>query len=333
MHDEGERRFPRAPWIAAVVSFVAVAVVIFVQLLNQEGKADTTTLGLLLIGGILLFGIVAPAAAVKAADRITKLKVGALELGLKEIKRAERVRPVPSEDNSVKTIRPREVGYLKIVDTLKGRLRFVSQILEFEAEVKFKGKPEKGDRVDEDDEYDYRAIAAWLRKHEMLDQAEEAFVLDLLDGTGADLSEWDAATRKDFLDAAYAFSSRFGPKIWDRWVRRKLGESGWFLAGFDQTEGHRPDFLAHRAGKWALMTARVGGDASGYVEKAGPRLLRFNDFGPIDSRVIVRPEIREGEVKEKYAWGSDHPDGVRVLSLNKLLAHPGLPFAKPASPA
>jgi hypothetical protein len=316
MEAEANRRgIGIGPWAAVVFSLGVVAALIVVQLLNKEGKADTTTLGLLLIGVILLFAAIAPAQAADAIGRITKLKLGAVELGLKEIKRAERVRPVPGEEDGVSAARPSHCGYAEIVEKLQGRLRFVRQILEFTEEVK--------------EEDDYHGIASWLREHGLLQQDEEAFVLDLLDGTGADLPEWEAATRKDFLDAAFAFSVRFGPKIWDRWVRRGLTDSGWFVAGYEQDKGHRPDFLAFRGGLGAVMTARVAGDQTINIEQAGPRLLSFEPRTLVDSRVIVIPDIRRGVVDGGIAWGFDRPDGVRVLKFGELKENPDLAFASP----
>ena len=306
------------PWIAAFFGLGAVAALIVVQLFNNGGKANTTTLGLLAVGLILLFTVAAPYHASEAVRRVSKLKLGALELGLKEIKRAERVRPVPGEGDGVPAPRSPDCGYRQIVAELQGRLRFVRLILEFENEVK---------------EEDYRGIASWLRGHELLRQDEEAFVLDLLEGSGADLPEWDAVTRADFLDAAYAFSVRFGPKIWDRWVRHEIRRDEWFVVDYKQGPGHRPDFLAYREGRWALMTARVVGARPDYLEVAAPRLLDFEPRTLIASRAIVIPDIRAGKVAEECAWGPGRPDGVRVLKLGDLKKDTELAFAEPKAEA
>lgn len=223
---------------------------------------------------------------------------------------------MPGEDDGVVPVRPPDCDYPRIVIELQGRLRFVRRILEFKEEVK--------------NRHDYRGITFWLREHRLLRQEEERFVLDLLDGPNTDLDDWDPTTRSEFLDAAYAFSVRFGPKIWDRWVRQELTKGGWFVADFDQGKRHRADFLAYREGRWAQMTARVGGRTPRYIEKAAPRLLKFEPPELIISSVIVIPDIRNGRVKAKYAWGSNRPNGVRVLHLGELKESPELPFADPS---
>ncbi len=323
MDHEGAKRggeqsvsaFERAiPWVAALFGLGAVAALIVVQLVNNGGKANTTTLGLFAVGLVLLFVVAAPRHASQALARITKLKLGALEFGLKEIKRAARVRPVPGEWDGVLAPREPEFGYHEIVEELQGRLRFVRLILEF------------GGKVREED--GYRGAAAWLREHGLLNQVEEAFILDLIEGTGVDVAEWDVATREDFLDSAYSFSTRFGPRIWDRWVRRRLREDGWFIAEYEQKSGHRPDFLAYLKGqgRWALMTARVGGTSPDYEESAAGRLRKFSANQLINSRVIILPDIREGKAPDQHVWRDDRPDGVRVLKLGPLSASPELAF-------
>lgn len=306
----------KMPWLAAIFALGVAAALIVVQLVNDGGKPDTTTLGLFVLGLLLLFIVIAPSAAAEALGRISKLKLGALEFGLKEIKRAERVRPVPGEGDGVPAPRESDCGYAEIVELLHGRLRFAREILEFEGDVS--------------GEDDYRDIAAWLREHALLKQDDEAFVLDLLEGTGVDVAEWDRATREDFLDAAYAFSFRFGSMIWDRRVRGELRRHGWFLTDYEQPSGHRPDFLAYREGRWALFTARVGGAEPGHAEKAGGRLVNFKPRPLINSRAIVIPDIRHGQVGEELAWSSARPDGVRMIRLGELNREPNLPFAVPA---
>ena len=276
------------PWLAAIFALGVVAALIVVQLINDGGKPDTTTLGLFALGLLLLFAVTAPSAAGEILGRISKLKLGALEFGLKEMKRAERVRPVPEEEDGVLAPRESDCGHAKIVDLLEGRLRFVREILEFEKDV-----------MEEDN---YHGIAGWLREHALLKQDEEAFILDLLEGTGVDVAEWDRATRKDFLDAAYAFSIRFGPKIWDRRVRAALAERGWFVVDYEQPLGHRRDFLAYRDGRWALVTARVAGAKPGHRESSGQRLLAFKPNAVVSSRAIVIPDIRHGKVDDQLAW-------------------------------
>jgi hypothetical protein len=308
-----------APWLAAAVSLLAVALLVYVQLRNQGGKADTTTLGLLLIGVVLMFVIAAPVQAARAAKRITRLKVGAVELGLEEIKLAERVRPVPSEEDEVEAIRPLGCDYARVVAKLEGRLRFVREVLELEKAVK--------------DKHDYIGITMCLREDGLLDGEEKRFMIDLLDGPNVGFDAWDDAARNDFLDAAYAFAVRLGPKVWDRRVKQELTDCGWFIADFNQSKKHRADFLAFRGSRTALMTARVGGTGSGYVEKAAPRLMNFDRFEPIEARVIVIPDKRHGAAKKEYEWSPDQPTGVRVLRLGDLKENPELPFKGLPSPA
>lgn len=295
----------RLPWFAALVALAAVITLMVVQLIKNDGGADSTTLGFLGLATVFLFAVMAPHQTSGALRRITSFKVAGIEVGLGEIKRAERVKPLPGEDDGVGGERPKTNDYAAVVDRLQSRLRFVRLILGLKEEM---------------GEQDYLPIADRLRTDLLLTRDEESFVLDLLEGPELAMTDWSAATREAFLDSAWAFATRFGPLIWDRHVRKRLEDAGWFVADYRQQRGHRPDFLAYREQDWAVMAARVGGNEENpyhYAKTAG-RLVRFKPQEPISGRCIVIPDIRAGTLEEKYRKGSDRQDGVKVVKLGRL---------------
>ncbi|HSC20965.1 MAG TPA: hypothetical protein VLC07_04485, partial [Solirubrobacterales bacterium] len=223
-----------APRFAAGAAFAGAVVLIVVQMRGEEGSPDSTTLGLFLIATSLGFILLAPAATLKALQRVTRFKVGSVELGLAEIKRAERVRPPQEGDGVQAEPRPPGKGYEDCASRLRNRLNRVRRLLGLKA------------RKD-----DYAAIAEELRRTDLLNRDEETFVLDLQEHDPLS-ADWSAATEQKFLDDTWAFATRFRSLVWDRYVRKQLRENGWFIVDFPQKPGHRPDFLACRDERWTL---------------------------------------------------------------------------------
>ena len=298
------------PWIAALIALAGVIVLLVLQLHKKDGEADSTTLVLLILATVLLFAVLAPRTTGDVLRRISTLKLGGVEVGLKEIRRSERIKPIPSEDDGVPVKRPPSSDYGDVVETLEGRLRFAWEFLQFDGgEVK---------------KEDYRGIAGKLRTELLLTQDEEVFTLDLLEGISLDISDWPSTAQNEFLDSAYAFAIRFGPMVWNRKVRRTLDADGWFIADYRQRRGHRPDFLAYRDQRWSLFASRVGASSGGDYDLS-LTANRLADFPPEDSegpkptaRFIVLPDIRDGQIKPEQEKSSGRSEWVEVVKLSEL---------------
>jgi hypothetical protein len=294
-----------APRLAAAAAFAGAVVLIVVQLKGEKGSPDSTTLGLFLIATALGFILLAPAATLKALQRVTRFKVGSVELGLAEIKRAERVRP-PQEGDGVRAEpRPRGKGYEDCANRLRNRLNRVRRLLKLKA------------RKD-----DFAAIAEELRRADLLNRDEETFVVDLQEHDPLS-ADWSSATEQKFLDDTWAFATRFRALIWDRYVRKQLRDNGWFIVDFPQKPGHRPDFLACRDEKWALVAARVGSLREGKpdnLDVVAKRLGRFHEGPALSVRSIIVPD------KARVEMSADLPaqvrTDVRLLTLEESAAAP-----------
>lgn len=244
------------------------------------------------------------------------------ESALAEIQRAERVRP-PGEDDGVaeSTHRPVSADYAAVVKELKARLRFLWKIL---------GLKSDGPRKRE-----YAAIASVLRRKALITSDEEQFILELV-SSDLDPDSWPPNARDEFLDSAWVFAVRLGAMVWDKNVRNALHAAGWFVADYEQALGHRPDFLAYCSGKWALMSARVGGDEKGPPASLEATARRIAGQGPaeqptapmalgaaVEGRCLVIPDIRRATV----AGDSSRLLGaVAVIKLGTLLKHPEAAF-------
>ena len=289
--------------LAAFVAFGGAIALIVVQLDSEKGTPDSTTLGLFLIATALGFILLAPAATVRGLQRVTRFKVGSVELGLAEIKRAERVLPPQEGDGVRPEPRPRSKGYEDCTNRLKKRLNKVRAMLGLEARKN-----------------DYAAIAEELRVTGLLTRDEETFVLDLQEHDPLS-ADWSSATEEKFLDDTWAFATRFRSLVWDRYVRKQLKDSGWFIADFPQEPGHRPDFLAYRDDRWALIAPRVGSllkSKPDSLDIAAKRLWRFKSGPAISLRSIVVPDKARAEMTDDLPM--QVRTGVELLTLEEALA-------------
>jgi hypothetical protein len=302
----------RLLWFASVGALAAVVVLLAMHLDKSEGVMDSTALGLLAGGVGLLFACVAPWQTTQALRRITTFKFAGIELGLGELQRAERVRPLPREEDDEVVVGPRPIGggageeLRRVVDKMQARLRFSWDILEIEK------KPGHQD--------DYRRVASWLRGAQLITQDEEMFILDLLRSDPHDVERWGATARDEYLDSGWQFAVRFGALIWDRHVRRELRRDGWFVADYPQERRHRPDFLGHCAEEgWAVMAARVAGPDHSPVA-LGPSRQRLRDVKQdfVAGRCIVIPDIRAV---------TSYDGDVQVRKLGDVLGAPKAVFA------
>jgi hypothetical protein len=297
------------PRAAALLGLIALVTLTVIQVHAKRGEADSTSVAFLGLAIVLLFGVVAPTQTSDLVRRITTFKFAGVELGLSDIKRAERVRPLPREDDGV-NIRPRpqtgtpDGDYQAVVKELQGRLRFVWDILPVKQDIK---------------KTDYVGITQRLRTESVIDRDEETFILHLLEEARLELGDWSTATQEGFLESAWQYAIRLGPLVWDRWVRQQLSAAGWILANHQQRRGHRPDFLGYREGRWAVMAARIAGpeDKPAPLDASADRLSSFEPQELVSGRVIVIPDIREGSVNRI---------GVEVVKLGDLLDSPALAY-------
>jgi hypothetical protein len=286
--------------LAAAVAFGGAIALIVVQLEGEKAAPDSTTLGLFVIATALGFVLLVPAATVKGLQRVTRFKVGSVELGLAEIKRAERVRPPQEGDGVRPEPRPKGKGYEDCAERLRNRLNGVRRMVGLNAKKE-----------------DYTAIAEELRLTGLLTRDEETFVLDLQEHDPLS-ADWSSATEAKFLDDTWAFATRFRALVWDRYVRKQLSDGGWFIADFPQKPGHRPDFLAYRDQHWALVAARVGSLLKGKpdnLDVAAKRLWNFNNGPTVSTWLIIVPD------KARVEMSDDLPDrakaSVQVLTLKE----------------
>ena len=295
---------------ASAAAFVLVLAVIVVQLV--QGRPDSTTLVLVGIGTALLFGVFAPDSAGALVERMTNFKVvGVVEVGLDTAVLAKGVTPPGDEGDGV-IVERRGQNLEAVVEKLKEKMRTVNKITNLEKRV---GKKS-----------DYPAIVYALAVDRLLDEEEARFVLDLVCGHDLGVKELPYRARQEFLDAAWSFASRFSFVVWDRYVRREMERDGWLVADFKQEPGHRPDFLAYRDGRWALVSARVGrrkGAEKGVARYPLTReRLEESDLGvPLEGRCIIVPGgERIATVVGKKGQGEN--SNVKVLRLSNLLEHP-----------
>lgn len=294
---------PTLAWLAVTLALAGAVGLIVAKLDSTQSAPDGTTLGLFVLAAALGFAALAPGRTIKGLRRVTNFKVGGVELGLAEIKRADRVRP-PQEDDGVRAEpRPRSKGYEACVERLRNRLNRIRTMLALDARKN-----------------DYEGIAGELRVRGLLTRDEETFVVDLqrYDPISDD---WSTAVEEEFLDDTWAFATRFRALIWDRHVRQQLEEKGWFVADYAQKRGHRPDFLAYRDGIWVLIAARVGSledDKPDNLDKPAERLSKYEKGLPISARAVIVPSLKGAE------FTADLPEAarrdVRLVTLDRFLA-------------
>jgi hypothetical protein len=294
-----------AQYCAVLLALAGVCALIVVQLKESDSAVDGTTLGLVAIALALLVPIAAPRASKRWIGNISNLKVGGVEIALREVELATRidlrlgevddgvaVTPLPKTGKASERtllLRRRVLERLRLC-----RDRFLSLPKETEEEL----------------------VAAHLRVEGLL-TADEAEMIRLVLGDLPDeIDRWPVEASAEFLELSWEFVSRLGSTVFDRLARRELKGKGWALADFEQDRGHRPDFLAYRKGVWHLMTVRIPSNP----EKTRKRLQEVVDGGfedipikdEIDSTIVVIPDERTPPDDGRYA-------GVEVKRLAALL--------------
>lgn len=311
-----ERLRNRCKWVrehgagaAALLALLALVALLVLQLV--QGPPDGTTLVLIAAIALLLFGLLAPAETNRVFQRMTNLKVaGVLEIGMQSVTRAEILSPPLIEDENLAGGRKGRT-YAEVVDEVEDKLRFVQAITHMHDET-------ARDRSE-------RQIALWLGGERLLSEEEAEFALDLVSNRELGIEALPKREREQFLDAAWPFAERFRFRAWDQFVRRRLQKHEWVIADFPQGRDHLPDFLAHRDGRWALISTKVG-EVGGYpYTSTRDRLEKAKPAAPIDGRCIVFPGGDRGATvvgEDDTGKGSQ----VKVLDLVHLLENPGRAF-------
>lgn len=269
-----KKRWRKRPVVpACAAGFAVVLAVIVVQLV--QGPPNATTLVLVALALILLFGAVAPEGTGAMVDRMTNFRLaGVVEVGLETVVTATDVKPPDGEEDGL-TVERHGQNLEAVVEKLKEKMKFIHVVLHLHEAV----------RKDE-----FGAITHTLAARRLLDEQEARFVLDLVSDRDLGVKDLPYHARKDFLDATWTFASRFHFVVWDRYVRQELKQSGWFIADFEQDPGHRPDFLGCWNGRWALFTARVGGSTNPERYPTSRRRLERTDrTTSVEGRCIVIP--------------------------------------------
>jgi hypothetical protein len=258
-------RWTRHLWVRlpALLALGAVGTALVLQVTAGPAadlgeNVNSTTLFLLLFAVLLLFVAVAPAASTELLRRITTLKLpGGLEVGLQAAARVERVEDrvperIEQADEVTTSPIPQDGGprgeYEAVRTELEAKLRFVYQtVLDTGKEIR-----------------DYRKIIKRIEAERLLASDELKVVSDILRGeVEEELLSLPAEIRDEYLASSWRFAVRFGTLCFERLVRRKLAEEGWFLLDFGQAKSHRPDFLAHYQDdanggeRWRMIAARV----------------------------------------------------------------------------
>lgn len=281
-----------AQYLLLLIALIAVCGLIALQLSNNRGSPDSTTLGLVAFVAVLLLAVGAPRAAKRAARRISGLKIGGIEVALREAddsaKRATATLVSDSEDGV--PVKPRQKTGSKADDLAIVRARIENRLELCRNRV-----------LDLPRGTAHDVVLASLLAAGLLTRDEAKAIGDALGGLGETIEEWPDDTATEFVDSLWAFVSRLGSTTFDRKVRGELAASGWVIADFAQGRGHRPDFLGFKDGDWHLLTARVAKLET--IEKARKRLARLVQKGfheaieragiDIAKTIVVIPDSRE----------------------------------------
>jgi hypothetical protein len=271
-----------------------------------DDNVDGTTITLLLIGLFILLGLASPDVVRQILDRVENVELpGGVKVGLSAVARAERAQApllripdeVGSDDDVRVSTRPdtgdARLDLEKVRERLQTRLRFLRDAV-----------------LDLPEDTDYPGIVAAVESEDLLTDDELGLVADILERAESEIDKWPASLQKEFLDAAWRFSVRFATLVFERYVRRRLKDAGWFLAEFDQARDHRPDFLSWRDGAWLQVAARVQPNKLAGTRQRLSRSLA--PFGP--TPVVVIPTERAADYT-----ADDRYESVVVIDLDRLL--------------
>ena len=287
--------------IAAIVAIV-VLVVLILQLFDVV-QPNGTSIGLIVIFGLIGVALVSPEAVSDLADRIRTVKVGSVQVDMAALKRAERTeaRTPPSDDDVKVSPRPRggtpAAELTEVREKLKERLRFVRDAL-----------------LELPEDVGYLTVVSHLHDEGLLEADERELIHDIFGGLEGEISDWAAPLRKEYLDATWRYAVRLGTTIFERIARRALEEAGWFIAGFEQSRDHRPDYLAFHGEECVQWAARVQPSKLGGTRQ---RLSR-ETAEPADRAVVIIPNSRKPKADGKY----ESVDVVRLEDFLEATASP-----------
>lgn len=256
------------------VALTGLAITLVVIGLDIAGlHVDLSTVALLLLAALFLAAFSAPDEVVDALRRVTTFKVGSVEVALGERDRAERVvERFPKKEDEVAT-RKRTVSgdrvseVLEVRQEMEKKLRYVrDHLLEFGA-----------------DQQAYGDVITRLRSEELINEDELNVIFYVF---GDDVASWPKESRRRFLDAAWELAVRFATHTFERYVRKKVAESGLAVVDFEQSRKHRRDFFIDN-GKRFLVAARVA-DPWDSMQPVRERLERA-PFQNVE-RVIIVPD-------------------------------------------
>jgi hypothetical protein len=268
---------------------LAVVVLIVDRQLAGAWDPDATTVALLVVGAVLVAAALYPSQLARIVERVANLKVGAFELGLFQFQHSGAAPPLQQDKEDFGSI---PVAERPKTGTVLGDLKAIRHCL-----------VERVDWLDKELGLGGRRPAETLRRLEALELVDPdtaRFAFDLLQPQSSDVPRLPTDVQADYLDRAWRFAMRFRPGVFDRAVRARLQDLGWFLADFKQDPRHRPDFLAHvTSDKWLLVAARVAltsdsatNSKTGQIYKTAARWRREQPgFPPVvpKRRVIVIP--------------------------------------------
>lgn len=290
--------------IAALLAVLALLAAQVSGIGGLDPSIDVTTLALLLLALVLGFAIVAPGPVTGGLERITTFKLpGLVEIGLQAANRAERIQAqLPPAVDEVETLpRPRGGGpqqeYEAVRETLQERLRFSRVSL-----------------LDLPPTQDYEQIVQSIEERRLLEEDELHLVRDVLGNLEEEVGKLPPRLQEEYLDTSWRFAVRFGTLVFERLVRRRMTDAGWFIIDFDQARSHRPDFLAFRGGVWLLIAARLP-----LAEGDGTRQRLAALESPFEAKAVVVCPDSEPPV----AATDGDPAGVAVIPLADALRYRG----------
>lgn len=306
-------------WSAAIALLV-IAALLYMEArhLDREGviHPNGTALALLVLAGATVVTLMAPRAVRNALGRVESFEALGVSVTL-SVERATRASleagagpvGVPDVDDGVKVSeRPRTGDPVTdldaVADVIRKRIRFMRDaVLRDPSDI-----PED-------------VMVARFAALGLLPEHEVKTIRDVLGDVRDSISEWPADEREQFLEAGWRYGTRLATTLFDRYVRRELTRNGWFVADFEQSKGHRRDFLATHGDTWCLVAARVGAPASG-VDATRTRLAKARVPAGVDARIVVIPDREQGAQEVRG-------EPVKVVKLGNLVEDPTLVEKEP----
>lgn len=286
--------------VVASIGLAGVVAIAAWQISQEGSKPDSMTLILLALAVFLFAALFFPRTVVAAVNRINNLDILGVKIELQVEKARSVVDRLPTSDDEVQ-VPPRPQA-----PTVRGEVALVA------AEQKRKLRFFRDAVLNDDPSLEESFVAAHVEYLQLFEENEAEICRRILSpDLGHDLSRWDGSDRTAFLDDAWSFAWRFATRMFDRYVRRELGEAGWFVADFEQSRKHRADFLVRKNGHWGLVAARVAAPRK-TAENTAERLSTA--VCPVDvRRLVIVPDYVD------HLW-SELKTGPKELAAGTVLA-------------